>query len=109
MMRYARPLFLSIFLSTSVAAKLPTQTDEVTLFKKESDQPTYENIPRLTQTWEGAKNPSERDALETECKSFVMTKLKEADAPYFKVWCTRKTDIVLRQYVITAHLLIKTW
>lgn len=101
-------LFSFFFLQTTIA-KLPTTAGEVTLFKKVKDQPQFENIPRLTKTWEGAKNPSERDSLETECKLFIIKKLREAEAPYFKVWCTRETDIILRQYNISAHLLIKTW
>lgn len=100
-------LTLVMFINLSFAG-LPTQADQVEIIKAE-DEMTYENIPRISKVFKGARDVSQREELQKACQEFVIDELMKAEAPYFRVWCTLTKDIVVREYALTANLLIRNW
>lgn len=103
-----RFLIFIFFFSLSAHAALPQQASEVEIIKEE-DLATFENIPRISMYFRGAKNREQQEILEDKCQSWVFDTMKQETAPYFKVWCTLTKDIILREYTYTANLLIKNW
>lgn len=106
-MKKLMTLTLILLLANTFAA-LPTQQSDVDVFK-ELEQPQFENIPLQKNVFKGAKDSQEREALKEKCQQWVITELQKAQAPYFKAWCSLKTDIILREYSYTGYLLIKSW
>ena len=96
-----------LFLNFAQAA-LPTQSSDVEIIKAE-DEWGYENIPRISKVFRGARDISQRDELQKLCQDFVMNEIKKGEAPYFKAWCTLTKDIVIREYTFTANILIRNW
>lgn len=101
-------LLLSLLYTSLSFAKLPQSPAEVEVLK-EKDELTYENIPRIKKLFKGARDNDQRQILEEDCRKWVATQVVQANAPYYKVWCTLKKDIVLREYSYTGNLLIKNW
>lgn len=97
-----------LLLTLPTLAQLPAMPQDVEVYK-ESQQPQFENIPLLKKVYKGAKNTEERKVIEQKCRQWVIAEIQKAEAPYFKTWCSLKTDIVLREYSYTAYLLIKNW
>lgn len=95
----AMPLFAGI---------LPQNPSEIEVIKKKN-LPNYENIPRISKQFKGERNNTNTDEVEAKCQQWVFNQLKKKEAPYFKVWCTREVDVIMREYIYTGNLLIKNW
>jgi len=101
-------VFFSLIFNPLAQGALPTQFGDVPIFK-DSNQPQFENIPMQKFTFKGAKSPQDREVLKERCQRWIISELQKGEAPYFKAWCSLKTDVILREYSYTGYLLIKTW
>lgn len=101
-------IIFAMLYSSVLMAKLPQSTSDVEVIK-EKDVLTYENIPRIAKTFKGARDNDQRQAIEEECRKWIVDQVNKSEAPYFRAWCTFKKDIVLREYSYTGNLLIKNW
>lgn len=90
------------------AAGLPRSASSVEIIK-EKNLLTYENFPRIAKVFVGERNNTQTDELEATCQKWVFDQIQKKEAPYFRAWCTRTKDIVLREYRYTGNLLIKNW
>lgn len=97
---------ITILSWTSFATGLPQRAEDVEIIK-EKDVMTYENIPSIIKTFEGERNNTQTDELQGQCQQWVFKELAKREAPYFRVWCTRIKDVVLRQYRYDGNLLIR--
>lgn len=103
-------LILSSFLisSNSFSYQLPTKSQDIDFVKFEADL-KFKNIPSIEKQFRSAKNKQEREDIKKECQDWVFQEMSLISAPFFKVWCSYETDVVLRQYNMRGHLLIKNW
>lgn len=101
-------LLCSITMFKTAAAQLPQVPNDVDFYPIEKEV-NYQNIPHVWKEFEGAKDKQQRALTQKECQEWVIDQMNKEPAPYFKVWCSYETDVVLREYVITGHLLIKNW
>jgi hypothetical protein len=101
-------LFTLLVLTLSAHAGLPRTAAEVEI-TKHSTEATYENFPTIKMVFEGERNNTNYEEVENKCRSFVMEELAKKDAKYFRVFCSRRKDVVMRNWEYTAYLLIKTW
>lgn len=99
---------LLILISSQVFAELPKSAEEVRVIE-ETVEPIFENIPRIKKIFKGAQSIDEKLELQHKCQDWVMNKVSEKAAPYFRVWCSLKKDVVLREYAFTGNLLIQNW
>ncbi|MCB0420550.1 MAG: hypothetical protein KDD61_06125 [Bdellovibrionales bacterium] len=100
--------FCIILFSFPVFANLPINSSEVEVVNIE-DQADYQNIPKVSKEFRGAKNTAERKENEIKCQEWVFRTMTEHQTPLYKVWCALKKDVVLREYIYTGNILIKNW
>ena len=103
-----KKVLVLLFLCSSAMAALPQNENEVEIIRS-NKQLIYTSIPMISKTFKGARDTQQRDEIEKICQAWIMKQIKNADAPYFRAWCTRETDVILREYRYTANLLIKNW
>lgn len=99
---------LICLLSLNLSANLPRNASEVEITKY-GEETTYENIPVIKMIFTGERNNTDSSIPEGKCRDFVMAELAKADANYFRVYCSKRVDVISRYYEYTANLLIKTW
>lgn len=100
-------LFLLI-LSTVCASGLPQSPSQVSVVKTK-DELNYEGMAKISKVFVGERNNTQTDELEASCQKWVYDQMIKKEAPYFRVWCTRTVDVIMREYRYTGNLLIKTW
>ena len=102
-------LFLLLFcINQHVLSKLPENTSEVEVINQ-TQLPRFMNIPRISKTFQGARDQSEKEELEKKCRIWVMRELLKKEAPYFRAWCTLEKDVIIREYRYIGNILIKSW
>ena len=101
-------LLALLFTSPLAFADLPTTASEVEIIPATKEL-KYENFPTIKKEFEGARNVADRDVTRKLCQEWVMQEMAKRDAKYFRAFCSEKKDIVLREYVLTSVLILKTW
>ena len=99
---------ISFLVSFSVFANRPSSPDSVKLIKS-SDEVQHENIPKISKIFRGAETRGEKAALERKCQQWVYDQTEKIDKGLFKVWCSVKKDVVVREFIITGNILLKAW
>ena len=106
---WMKTLFIMLFVMSSTAfAGIPRVSSDVEIIKT-SQVNQYENIPRITKMFKGERNSTQTEEVERRCQEWVMAEILKKDAPVYRAWCTRKIDVILREYQYIGNVLIKNW
>lgn len=97
-----------VFASLNSFAGVPNSPDAVEVIKTK-DLLQYQNIPVISKEFKGERNSTDTSVIEKQCQDWVYAQVQSLGKNVFRTWCTRKKDIVLREYVYIGNVLIKTW
>lgn len=90
----------------SAASLLPEDVPSI----KETELLKFESIPIVRKVFPGAKDKKELAFTKTSCQEWVSQQVNEIDEKsVFKYFCSIKTDVVARRYVVTATVVLKNW
>ncbi len=74
------------------------------------EMPEYLNIPHIKKEFPGAKDKQQQKQSIEACSNWVRGELEALDkSQVYRFWCDVKADIILREYLVVGHVLIKTW
>lgn len=97
-----------LLMSLNLYAELPSSYEAIKVIKKK-DAVTYKNIPRILKHFKGERNSTDTSSIEKECQEWAFSQIQDIKKNVFRVWCTKSIDVVLRQHVYSANILIKNW
>lgn len=104
-----RTLFFLSALVPFLTAQADIRANDVSVIN-ESEQLTFDHIPNIYKVFSGARDKTQKSEQIENCKAWIEENSKQFDTQkIFKYWCSEKADPILRQYIITGHILLKNW